>query len=40
MTLAPEAPFIESFQNGMKACMSGQAETACDGALMSLIGGG
>ncbi len=40
MTLAPDAPFIESFQSGMQACMSGQARAACDGALMDLLGGG
>lgn len=40
MTLAQDAPFIESFQSGMQACMSGQAEAACDGALMDLLGGG
>ena len=39
MNLAPGAPFIESFQSGMQACMSRKAEATCDGALMSLIGG-
>ena len=39
MTAAQGAPFIESFQSGMQACMSRKAEATCDGALMSLIGG-
>jgi hypothetical protein len=40
MTVAPDAPFIESFKNGMQACMMRKAVAACDGALMSLLGGG
>lgn len=40
MTVAPEAPFIESFQNGMNTCMMHKPEGACEGALMNLLGGG
>jgi len=40
MTVAPEAPFIESFQNGMNACMMHKPEAACEGTLMNLLDGG
>ena len=39
MTVTTGAPFIDSFQNGMQACMSGAATASCDGELMGLIGG-
>jgi len=40
MNLAPGAPFIESFQNGMNACMMHKPEAACEGTLMNLLDGG
>ncbi len=39
MTVAPEAPFIESFQNGMNACMMHKPEATCEGTLMNLLDG-
>lgn len=37
MTVAPEAPNIESFQNGINTCMMHKPEAACEGALMNLL---
>jgi len=40
MTVAPEAPFIESFKNGMQACMMRKTGAECEGTLMDMLGGG
>jgi len=40
MTVVPEPPFIESFKEGIQACMMRKPGASCDGSLMNMLGGG